>query len=432
MEKNVYDILKERGFLYQVTDEKGLRNRLQKKKISCYIGFDPTAESLHVGTLVPIMVLLHMQKAGHRPIAIVGGGTVMVGDPSGKTEMRQMLSLEQIARNSSKIKDQLSRYISFENDRALMLNNAAWLLPLNYVDFLRDIGRHFSVNRMLSAESYRMRLETGLSFLEFNYMLLQAYDFYVLERDFNCPLQMGGQDQWGNIVSGIDLIRRKSNRQAYGATCPLIMNASGEKFGKTVAGAVWLDEKKTPPFEFYQFWRNTEDEDVTRFLGLFTLLPMDEVNHLGSLKPPLLNRAKEILAYEAVKITHGKEKAEKAYLTAVHKFGSADPDMVGQTSSDIRQIKVIQQDIIPTTELAASLFKDNGMDLANIMVPTGLCISAAEARRKIKEGAVTVNEKKINSLPCRIRLDDLDNQMLFIKVGKKRFHKVIVVADESE
>jgi len=427
MATNAYDVLQQRGFIYQCTDDDGLRKLLGEKHISCYIGFDPTATSLHVGSLVPIMALVHLQRAGHRPILIVGGGTAMVGDPSGRTEMRRMLTLEQIARNAERIKQQIAQYISFEQGRALMLNNAAWLVPLNYIDFLRDIGRHFSVNRMLSAESYRVRLETGLSFLEFNYMLLQAYDFFVLERDFLCPVQMGGQDQWGNIVAGIDLIRRKSNRPAYGLTFPLITNDSGEKFGKSVAGAVWLDEEKTPPFEFYQFWRNTEDADVRRFLGLFTLLPLDEVSRLGSLQPPLLNRAKEILAYEAVRITHGREKADAAYASALSQFGSADPGNLVETSSDIRLIRGEQDSIIPTTDITHQTLLSEGLDLVEIMIQAGLAPSKSEARRVIKGGGVSVNERKVDSVPARLSPQDISDGEIMIKVGKKRFHRLKIV-----
>jgi tyrosyl-tRNA synthetase len=427
MATNAYDVLRDRGFIYQCTDDDGLKGLLDQKSVSCYIGFDPTATSLHVGSLVPIMALVHLQQAGHRPIIIVGGGTAMVGDPSGRTEMRQMMTLETSARNAEMIRQQIAKYISFDQGQALLLNNAAWLVPLNYIDFLRDIGRHFSVNRMLSAESYRVRLDTGLSFLEFNYMLLQAYDFYVLERDYQCPVQMGGQDQWGNIVAGIDLIRRKSNRPAFGMTFPLITNDSGEKFGKSVAGAVWLDEEKTSPFEFYQFWRNTEDADVKRFLGLFTLLPMDEVRRLGDLEPPLLNRAKEILAYEAVRITHGREKADAAFASALSQFGPSDPANLVETSSDIRHIRGDREDIIPTSEIPGSRFSPEGLDLVDIMVDAGLAPSKSEARRIIKGGGVTVNDRRIDSVPARMTMDDAINGEIMVKVGKKRFHRVRIV-----
>lgn len=424
MPENVYEVLAERGFIFQCTDETELRDLLGREKISCYIGFDPTADSLHVGSLVPIMSLVHMQRAGHRPIVILGAGTAMVGDPSGKTEMRQLLTPAQVAENAIGMKRQMERYVSFDEGRALLINNADWLLPLNYVEFLREIGRHFSVNRMLAAESYRIRLEGGLTFLEFNYMLLQAYDFYVLMRDYDCRLQMGGQDQWGNIVAGSDLIRRKLNRQAYGVTFPLIMNASGVKFGKTEAGTVWLDETRTPPFEFYQFWRNTEDADVKRFLGLFTLLPMAEVDRLGALAPPLLNRAKEILAFEVTRLTHGEEKAVQAYTSAVRQFGSADPEGQVPTSSEIGEVRAAAADIIPSTCRERSSF-ETGLDLATLMVETGLVSSKAEARRLVQQGGVMLNEKKIGSMPYLVRAVDLADDSLLIKVGKKRFHRVV-------
>ncbi|HEX9948887.1 MAG TPA: tyrosine--tRNA ligase, partial [Thermodesulfobacteriota bacterium] len=280
---NIYDILKERGFIEGVTDEDGLSDLLGSKKITCYIGFDPTAASLHVGSLIPIMSLMHMQRMGHRPIALVGGGTVLIGDPSGKKEMRQILSLAEVEKNAKGIKRQLSQYLDFQEDKALLLNNAGWLVPLNYIEFLRDIGRHFSVNRMLTAESYRSRLETGLNFVEFNYMLLQAYDFLHLYRDYDCVLQMGGSDQWGNIVAGTDLIRRVEEGVAYGMVFPLITTASGDKMGKTAQGAVWLDPKLTSPYEYYQYWINTDDRDVERFLALFTFLPLEEVKRYGRL-----------------------------------------------------------------------------------------------------------------------------------------------------
>ena len=280
MRQNVYTILRERGFIYQTTDDNALEKLLTRKKITCYVGFDATADSLHIGSLVPIMGMVHMQRCGHRPIALLGGGTTMVGDPSGKTELRQMLTLDQIKKFGKSIKKQFAQYLTFDNDRALLLNNADWLVPLNYIEFLRNVGKHFSVNRMLAAESYKIRLETGLSFIEFNYMLLQAYDFYVQARDYECELQMGGQDQWGNIVAGVDLTRRMLGKQVYGMTFPLITTSSGEKFGKSAGNAIWLDKKRTTPFDFYQYWRNIDDRDVERFLGLFTFLPMDEVRRL--------------------------------------------------------------------------------------------------------------------------------------------------------
>ncbi len=420
--QNVYDLLVERGFVYQATEEEALRELLEREKISFYVGFDPTATSLHAGSLVPIMAMAHMQRAGHRPIVIMGAGTAMVGDPSGKTEMRQMMTLELIRANAAAMQTQFARYLSFEDGRAIMLNNADWLLQLNYIEFLRDFGRHFSVNRMLTAESYKIRLETGLSFLEFNYQLLQAYDFYVLARDHNCPLQMGGQDQWGNIVAGTDLIRRKLNRPAYGVTFPLLLNASGQKFGKTAAGAVWLDEARTSVFDYYQFFRNTEDADVARYLAFFTFLPMDEIKRLGALQPPLLNRAKEILAFEATRLTHGREKAVQAYTSAVNQFGTADPRGEVPTSSEIAIIQVAAEDIIPSTTLPKGVL-EAGADLIQLLVDAGLAPSKGEAKRLVQQGGVTVNGRRIEAGPCRLTLADLADGSLLIKAGKKRFHR---------
>ncbi len=424
MSLNVYDILKERGFIYQCTDEENLRKLLDKEKVTCYIGFDPTADSLHVGSLVPIMSLVHMQRAGHRVIAVVGGGTAKVGDPSGKTEMRKMLTHEQINKNAEGLKKQLSKYISFEEDKAIMLDNSKWLDNLNYIQFLRDIGRHFSVNRMLTAESYKIRLEKGLSFLEFNYMILQAYDFYILAKDYNCTLQMGGQDQWGNIVAGIDLIRRKLQKEAYGLTFPLITNASGEKFGKTVAGAVWLDEEKTFVFDFYQFWRNVEDDDVMRFLGLFTLLPMDEVKYLGSLNPPLINRAKEILAYEVTKLAHGKEKAKAAYLSAIRQFGTSDPEKKVRTSSDILKIEDVKDDITPTINIKK---EDLNKTITDILVSHKILSSKAEVKRLISQNGISIDGTKVKDFKMNLDGSLFSKGEITLKIGKKRIYKIKLV-----
>src|SRR5512136_2274198 len=309
--KSVYEVFIERGFIEKVTDEEKLPGILEGK-VTCYIGFDPTASSFHVGSLVPIMSLAHMQRRGHRPIALVGGGTGLVGDPSGKDEMRQILTYEEINKNAEAQKRQFERFLDFSGGQALLLNNADWLTKLNYIDFLRDIGVHFSVNRMLATESVKIRLETGLSFIEFNYQLLQAYDFWYLFKHHNCLIQMGGSDQWGNILAGIDLIRRLDGKQAYGITFPLIMTADGKKMGKTEQGAVWLDPERTSPYGYYQFWINTDDRDVRRFLALFTFLPMEEVESLGRFHGADLRKAKEVLAFEATRIVHGKEEAGKA------------------------------------------------------------------------------------------------------------------------
>jgi len=321
MNNNVYDILKERGFLKQLTHEDEIKEILGKEKVTFYIGFDPTADSLHVGHFIAMMFMAHMQKAGHRPIALVGGGTAMIGDPSGRTDMRQMLTKEEIDKNISCIKGQLSRLIDFNDDKAILANNADWLLQLNYVDFIREIGVHFSVNRMLTAECFKQRLEKGLSFLEFNYMLMQGYDFLVLNQKYGCTMELGGDDQWSNILAGMELIRRKENKAAYGMTCTLLTNSEGKKMGKTASGAVWLDPEKTTPYDFYQYWRNIDDADVEKCLALLTFLPIEEVKRLGSLKDAAINEAKGVLAFEVTKLVHGEEEAEKAKKAAEALFG---------------------------------------------------------------------------------------------------------------
>ncbi len=413
------ETLRERGFLYQVTDEHGLKALETEGPIVGYIGFDPTADSLHVGSLVPIMALVHMQREGHVPIALLGGGTGMVGDPSGKTEMRKMLLKEQLEANGEKIKRQLRKYLDFEGGKALFLNNADWLLSLKYVDFLREIGRHFSVNRMLTAESIKQRLETGLSFLEFNYMLLQAYDFYRLYVDHGCRLQMGGQDQWGNIVAGIELIRRMTGGTAYGMTFPLLTNASGEKFGKTVAGAVWLDAAKTSPYDFYQFWRNTDDRDVKKFLGLFTLLPMEEVERLGNLEDRALNRAKEILAFEATRISHGEAAAREAYLAAIRQFGSADPEGKIETSSSILSVKMDHEASIPVCYYPEEE-KGEEISVVDLFVLGGLAKSKSEARRLIKQGGAYLKDQRIDGIDTTVPRSSLEGQGVTLRAGKKR------------
>ena len=320
---NVIDILKERGFVEQTTHDQELNEYVEQGRITCYIGFDPTASSLHIGSLIPIMSLAHMQRQGHRPIALIGGGTGMVGDPSGKTEMRKLLTLEALEENAAGIKRQLSHFLDFSEDKALMLNNADWLTKLEYIPFLRDIGRYFSVNRMIKAESYKIRLdsEEGLTFIEFNYMVLQAYDFLELFKHHDCKIQMGGSDQWGNIVAGVELIRRANQGAAFGITFPLITTSGGEKMGKTAKGAVWLDAEKTSPYDYFQYWINTDDRDVSRFLALFTFLPMKEIRLIEKLSGADLNSAKAILAFEATLLAHGRDEALKAYKAAVSMFG---------------------------------------------------------------------------------------------------------------
>lgn len=422
--KNPYDVLQERGFVYQCTDEDALRQIFEQERVTAYIGFDATADSLHVGSLVPIMSLAWLQRTGHRPIGLVGGGTTMVGDPSGKTEARQMLSPADIRRNMEGLKTQLSRYIRFGGDDAMMIDNGDWLLPLNYIEFLRDIGKYFSVNRMLAAESYKMRLETGLTFIEFNYMLLQAYDFLVLYQQHKNKLQMGGQDQWGNIVAGIDLIRRVEGEQAYGLTFPLLMDPrTGEKFGKTHSGAVWLDADKTSPYDFFQFWRNTDDGMVEKCLGLFTFLPIEEVRRLGSLEGSAINRAKEILAYEVTALNHGHEEAAKAYLASIKAFGSADPDGRVETSSKVAEVSLeITQDL-PTTVLPASDL-ESGMNVADVFVAAGLAKSKGEARRLVRQGGAYVNDVRIDDEDHTFNPSDLKDDSLILRAGKKRYHRI--------
>ena len=421
MGENVFHILKERGFIYQTTDDKAIEKLLGSKRVTCYIGFDATADSLHVGSLVPIMGLVHIQRCGHRPIALLGGGTTLVGDPSGKTEMRQMLTKEQIDAYGERFKEQFARFLSFDEGKALLLNNADWLVSLNYIEFLRDVGRHFSVNRMLTAESVRQRLETGLSFLEFNYMLLQAYDFYVQARDYDCELQMGGQDQWGNIVAGADLTRRVLGKQVYGMTFPLITTSSGEKFGKSAGNAVWLDGTKTPVFEFYQYWRNADDRDVERYLALFTVLPMDEVKRLPGEN---VNRAKEILAFEVTKLVHGMEEATKAYTAAAKQFGLSDPEEGVRTSSAILDVHPETEAAIPTVEMKQSALKE-GLWVVKLFVESGLCKSNGEARRLIQQGGAYVNDVQIDEDGKGITKKDLVDGALILRAGKKRYKRVV-------
>ena len=424
---NPYEILMERGFIYQCTDDQGLPELFERERVTGYIGFDATADSLHVGSLVPVMALAWLERTGHRPLALVGGGTTMIGDPSGKTEARQLLSREDIRYNMAGLQNQLARYIRFGEDRAVMVDNGDWLLGLNYIDFLRDIGRHFSVNRMLAAESYKMRLDTGLTFIEFNYMVLQAYDFLTLFKDYGCKLQMGGQDQWGNIVAGIDLTRRVlgSEAQAFGLTFPLLMDPkTGAKFGKTHTGAVWLDKDKTTPHDFYQFWRNTDDQVVGKFLGLFTFLPMDEVRTLGALDDSLINRAKEILAYEVTAINHGHEEAARAYLASIQVFGAADPEGKVKTSSRMAGLDVAPAQDLPTTTLARDRIQ-SGLALPELFVLAGLSKTKGEARRLVRQGGAYVNGQRVVMEDREFTPADLENGALILRAGKKRYHRVI-------
>lgn len=409
MDKTVYDILKERGFVEQTTDAQYLQHALHGQ-ITCYVGFDPTAASLHVGHLLPIMALAHMQRNGHQPIILVGGGTALIGDPSGKNEMRRILSQEEIAENTATIKNQFSRYLDFSNaTKALLLNNAEWLGPLKYIDFLRDIGKHFSVNRMIAAESYKMRLETGLNFIEFNYMLLQAYDFYYLYKHYGCHLQMGGNDQWGNIVAGIDLVRRITGGEAYGLTFPLITTASGVKMGKTEKGAVWLDPDKTSPYDYYQYWINTDDRDVQKFLALFTFLSMDEINALTcNNKENNIKAAKETLAFEATCITHGKAEAEKAQESARSVFYGNGANI----------------DSLPATMIKKERLRD-GIPAFILLAETGLCATRSEARRLITEGGAYINNTRLNTFDVKIDEKYIQDGLILLRAGKKKYHKII-------
>ena len=423
-EKTVYDVFVERGFIEKVTDEEKVPEIL-KGKVTCYIGFDPTASSFHVGNLVPIMSLAHMQRNGHRPIALVGGGTGLVGDPSGKDEMRQILTYEEINKNAELQKKQFAQFLDFSNNKALLLNNADWLTKLNYIDFLRDIGVHFSVNRMLAAESVKIRLEAGLSFIEFNYQLLQAYDFWYQFKHYNCVIQMGGSDQWGNIVAGIDLVRRLEGKQAYGITFPLIMTADGRKMGKTEKGAVWLDAQRTSPYEYYQFWINTDDRDVKRFLALFTFLPMEEVEEYGKLEGADLRKAKEMLAFEATKIVHGEKEAEKARDSSRKLFGNIP--FRGEVAHQLSPSTDYSDDSVPTIYMDREEFV-HGIPMFKLFEKTGLCASGSAARRLIEQGGAYLNEEKVETFdqPVTVKFFS-DNKEMLLRAGKKKFHRIIIL-----
>jgi tyrosyl-tRNA synthetase len=424
--KTVYDVFVERGYIEKVTDE-GKVSEILEGRVTCYIGFDPTASSFHVGNLVPIMSLAHMQRHGHQPIALVGGGTGLVGDPSGKDEMRQILTYEEINKNAEAQRKQFSLFLDFSEDKALLLNNADWLTKLNYIDFLRDIGIHFSVNRMLATESVKIRLESGLSFIEFNYQLLQAYDFWYLFKYHNCLMQMGGSDQWGNIVAGIDLIRRLEGKQAYGITFPLIMTADGKKMGKTEKGAVWLDPQRTSPYEYYQFWINTDDRDVERFLALFTFLPMEEVVEYGTLKGAELRKAKEILAFEATKIVHGEREAETARAASKALF-----DNVSETAGITESVTltVEENDSIPTTFVEKNKFIE-GIPAFKLFETSTLCSSGSEARRLIEQGGAYINNKKVSKFDHLVKQEDFNtNGTLLLRAGKKKFHRIKILDKE--
>ena len=405
MSDNVYDVLLERGFIEQATHEDEIRELLGKERVTFYIGFDATADSLTAGHFLTVMAMMHMQRAGHRPIALLGGGTTMIGDPSGKSDMRSIMTRETIQHNADCFYKQLSRFIDFDNDNAIIANNADWLLDLNYVEFLREVGVHFSVNKMLTAECYKQRMEKGLTFFEFNYMLMQSYDFLVLNKKYGCTLELGGSDQWSNILGGVDLIRRKEQKPAYGLTFKLLTTSEGIKMGKTMKGAVWLDPEKTSPYEFYQYWRNIEDVKVEECLGLLTFLPMYEVRRLGALEGAQINQAKEVLAYEITKIVHGEEEANKAQEAARSLFAGG-----------------VLSDNMPTTTYAKEVFEE-GIDLITLMMDAKMATSRSDARRNIEQGGVSVNDEKVTDFSRKFTPADFNSDAaLLVKKGKKVYH----------
>lgn len=407
MSTNVYDILSERGFIEQTTHEQEIRELLGKESVTFYIGFDATADSLTAGHFLTIMAMMHMQQAGHRPIALLGGGTTMIGDPSGKSDMRSMMTRETINHNAECFYKQLSKFIDFDEDRAIISNNADWLLDLNYVEFLREIGVHFSVNKMLTAECYKQRMEKGLTFFEFNYMLMQSYDFWKLNQLYGCTMQLGGNDQWSNIIGGVELIRRKEQKPAYGLTFKLLTTSEGIKMGKTMKGAVWLNPEKTSPYEFYQYWRNIEDVKVEECLGLLTFLPMDEVRRLGALQGAEINHAKEILAFEITKIVHGEEEAVKAQEAARALFADGG-----------------RRDDIPTTVYSKEELRE-GKDIISLLVETKLAPTRSEARRLIMQGGITVNDVKVTEIDKKFTSEDFNaDGALLMKKGKKGYHQI--------
>ncbi len=404
--ENVYDVLKDRGYLKQFTDEEAIKKLLGEEKITFYIGFDPTADSLHVGHFIAMMFMAHMQRFGHRPIALVGGGTAMVGDPSGRTDMRTMMTKETIAHNVACIKKQMEKFIDFSDGKAILENNADWLLGLNYIDFLRDIGAEFSVNKMLAAECFKSRMEKGLSFLEFNYMLMQGYDFYVLNQKHNCKMQLGGDDQWSNIIAGINLVRKKKQETVYGMTCTLLTNSEGKKMGKTAKGALWLDPEKTTPHEFYQYWRNVADEDVEKCLALLTFIPMDEVRRLGALKDAEINKAKVVLAYEITKMIHGQEEADKAKAAAEGAFGGS-----GDMSN------------LPTTEIEKA---NLGVSLIDYLTENGILKTKSEGRRLIQQNGMSLNGDKVTDIGFALTEEAFKDSEAIVKMGKKKFHRIVL------
>lgn len=403
---NVFDTLKERGFIKQMTHEDEIRDLLGKESVTFYIGFDATADSLHVGHFLQLMAMAHLQRAGHRPIALLGGGTTMVGDPTGKTDMRKMLTVEEIAHNADCFKRQMERFLDFSDDKAIMENNANWLMNLEYIPFLREVGRHFSVNRMLTAECFKSRMEKGLSFLEFNYMIMQAYDFLELNKRYGCKLELGGDDQWSNIISGSDLIRRVEGKSAYGMTFTLLTNSEGKKMGKTEKGALWLDPEKTTPYDFYQYWRNVSDSDVEKCLSLLTFVPMDEVRRLSTLEGAEINEAKKVLAYEVTKLIHGEEEAKKAAEASAALFGKGN-DMSN----------------VPTVEISKDLI---GSGVLDVLLSTGIIPSKKEGRRLVEQGGISINDEKVTDINMPVTEELFINGDMMVKKGKKKFFKVVV------
>ena len=403
----VYDELVARGLIAQVTDEEEIKELINNGKATFYIGFDPTADSLHVGHFMALCLMKRLQMAGNKPIALIGGGTAMIGDPSGRTDMRQMMTKETINHNCECFKKQMSRFIDFSEGKALMVNNADWLLDLNYVEVLRDIGPHFSVNRMLSAECYKQRLERGLSFLEFNYMIMQSYDFYELFQRYGCNMQFGGDDQWSNMLGGTELIRRKLGKNACAMTITLLLNSEGKKMGKTQSGAVWLDPEKTSPFEFYQYWRNVGDADVLKCLRMLTFLPLEQIDEMDKWEGSQLNTAKEILAFELTKLVHGEEEAAKAQESARALFSG------GNAAN------------MPTAAITEENLRDGEIDIMGLLVASGLCASRSEARRAVQQGGVAVNGEKVGSIEASYKPEDINKEDFVLRRGKKNYRKII-------
>ena len=405
----LYDELVARGLIAQVTDEEEIKDLINNGKATFYIGFDPTADSLHVGHFMALCLMKRLQMAGNKPIALIGGGTAMIGDPSGRTDMRQMMTPETIQHNCDCFKKQMSRFIDFSEGKALMVNNADWLMDLNYIDVLREVGAHFSVNRMLTAECYKQRMEKGLSFLEFNYMIMQSYDFYTLYQKYGCNMEFGGDDQWSNMLGGTELIRRKLGKDAYAMTINLLLNSEGKKMGKTQSGAVWLDPEKTSPFDFFQYWRNVADSDVLKCIRMLTFLPLEEIDAMESWEGAQLNEAKEILAFELTKLVHGEEEANKAR-EASHALFAGGGDSAH----------------MPTVELSAADFADGDMDILSLLVKTELAPSRSDARRAVEQGGVSVADEKVTDIKTAYNADSFGADGLVVKRGKKKFVKVIV------